>query len=91
MAQNGQINIRINENLKQALIKKAKEDGFSLTEVTIKLFQQYLNDKVSVQDLSANNELTEVKSQLSEVKLQLSEVKSHLAKLDQHFMGELAA
>lgn len=38
----GQLNIRIDDELKEAFIRKAKEDNTSATEILIEYMKQYL-------------------------------------------------
>ncbi|MCC5632535.1 hypothetical protein LC613_33535 [Nostoc sphaeroides CHAB 2801] len=52
----GQLNIRIDDELKEAFIRKAKEDNTSATELLIEYMKQYLaspqkNESQKIEDL----------------------------------------
>jgi len=82
--QDGQLNIRTNNELKQAFIEKAKEDGTTATELMNKFMREYLKNNVSFEQ-APGNELADLEVRLT------SRFTNELKKLEERFTGELAA
>lgn len=80
--QDGQLNIRTNNELKQAFIEKAKEDGTTATELMNKFMREYLKSNVS---FGQPNDLTDLENRLT------GWFTSELKRLEERFTGELAA
>lgn len=70
MANTPQLNIRVDQELKEAFIAKAKEDGTTATDLIVGFMQQYLGiePKKPVIGLAS----TEVDNRLSELEERLS-------------------
>ena len=82
--QNGQLNIRTNNELKQAFIEKAKEDGTTATELMNKFMREYLNNNVSFEQPDSK-ELKDLEVRLT------SRFTNEIKRLEERFTGELAA
>jgi len=71
MANTPQLNIRVDQELKEAFIAKAKEDGTTATDLIVGFMQQYLG--IEPTKPVAGFSSVEIDSRLSELEKRLSE------------------
>jgi predicted HicB family RNase H-like nuclease len=71
MANTPQLNIRVDQELKEAFIAKAKEDGTTATDLIIGFMQQYLGIEPKRPIAGVNT--VEIDTRLSELEQRLSD------------------
>ncbi len=71
MANTPQLNIRVDQELKEAFIGKAKENGTTATDLIVGFMQQYLG--IEPKKPVAGVNATEIDTRLSELEQRLSE------------------
>lgn len=100
----GQLNIRVDDELKRAFIDKAKADGSTATDLLVGFMRQYLGLETSQNSAidaaaieasireSIDNRLAEREVSIRErLDNYLSEVEARIAALENQQSGELAA
>lgn len=81
MANTPQLNIRVDQELKEAFIAKAKEDGTTATDLIVGFMQQYLG-------IEPKKPVAEVDTRLSELEERLS---ARIAALEEALPGKQKA
>ena len=100
----GQLNIRVDDELKRAFINKAKSDGSTATDLLVEFMRQYLglvsNPNLAIEAAAIEASIREsIDNRLAESEVSirerldnyLSEVEARIAALENQQSGELAA
>lgn len=83
MANTPQLNIRVDQELKEAFIAKAKENGTTATDLLVSFMQQYLG--IEPRKPLAGVNPTEIDTRLSELEQRLS---ARIAALEEQRRGK---